>query len=238
MRTDRMQRLLAVCGAFVLSACGAHYAQVPARLQLEPYGRIALVTFSHRPLGRLARGAGHPPLRRGAAREPVERRAAGARPHRLHGAASRAPPVTRPRWRRPSARTATSRPCSWANLKMSSVKPRGVVASVRDLQAGAEVSGQLTVSLVSASTGGTVWRSSAPRAGTSGHDRRCPTRTRRSPCAIPARPRRDRARAGERRRPTTSGPPGSGSRARGGGHRPPPSSVPRLPSRSSRPPSP
>ena len=46
MRTDRMQRLLAVCGAFLLSACGARYAQVPARLQLEPYGRVALVTFS------------------------------------------------------------------------------------------------------------------------------------------------------------------------------------------------
>ena len=37
---------LAVCGMLALSACGAHYAQVPARLQLEPYGRVALVTFS------------------------------------------------------------------------------------------------------------------------------------------------------------------------------------------------
>src|SRR6185312_1078195 len=46
MRTDRTQRLLAVCGAFLLSACGAHYAQVPARLQVEPYGRVAIVTFS------------------------------------------------------------------------------------------------------------------------------------------------------------------------------------------------
>jgi hypothetical protein len=44
---------------------------------------------------------------------------------------------------------------------MSNVKPRGVVASARDLRAGAEVSGELTVSLVSARTGGTVWRSSA-----------------------------------------------------------------------------
>jgi hypothetical protein len=46
-------------------------------------------------------------------------------------------------------------------LSMSTVKPRGVVASVRDLRVGAEVSGQLTVSLVNARTGGTVWRSSA-----------------------------------------------------------------------------
>jgi hypothetical protein len=54
-------------------------------------------------------------------------------------------------------------------LTMSSVKPRGVVASVRNLQAGAEVSGQLTVSLVSARTGGTVWRSSAAASQNVGH---------------------------------------------------------------------
>jgi hypothetical protein len=46
-------------------------------------------------------------------------------------------------------------------LTMSSIKPRGVVASVRDLRVGAEVSGPLTVSLVNARTGGTVWRSRA-----------------------------------------------------------------------------
>ena len=37
---------LAVCGMLALSACGSHYAQVPARLDLEPYGRVGLVTFS------------------------------------------------------------------------------------------------------------------------------------------------------------------------------------------------
>ncbi|MGN6393889.1 MAG: hypothetical protein ACTHM9_16800 [Gemmatimonadales bacterium] len=30
----------------MLSGCAAHYAQVPARLQLAPYGRVALVTFT------------------------------------------------------------------------------------------------------------------------------------------------------------------------------------------------
>jgi len=39
---------------------------------------------------------------------------------------------------------------------------------VRDLRVGAEVSGQLTVSLVNASTGGTVWRSSAMASRTVG----------------------------------------------------------------------
>jgi len=28
-----------------LSACASKYAQVPARLDLQPYGRVALVTF-------------------------------------------------------------------------------------------------------------------------------------------------------------------------------------------------
>src|SRR4051812_14752395 len=46
VRPAPARALLAVCGTLALSACGAHYAQVPARLDLEPYGRVAVVTFS------------------------------------------------------------------------------------------------------------------------------------------------------------------------------------------------
>ena len=57
-RPVRMQYALALCGVLVLSACASKYAQVPARLDLAPYGRIALVTFSadqaNRPLSTLA----------------------------------------------------------------------------------------------------------------------------------------------------------------------------------------
>ena len=45
-RTSGLQHVLAVCGALTLSACASKYAQVPPRLDLAPYGRIALVTFS------------------------------------------------------------------------------------------------------------------------------------------------------------------------------------------------
>ena len=37
---------LALCGTLALSACASKYALVPPRLDLEPYGRVALVTFS------------------------------------------------------------------------------------------------------------------------------------------------------------------------------------------------
>src|ERR1044072_4697392 len=46
IRRAAARALLALCGALALSACGAHYAQVPARLALQPYGRVALVTFT------------------------------------------------------------------------------------------------------------------------------------------------------------------------------------------------
>src|SRR4026209_1098620 len=46
IRRAAARALLALCGALALSACGAHYAQVPARLALQPYGRVALVSFT------------------------------------------------------------------------------------------------------------------------------------------------------------------------------------------------
>src|SRR5688572_17291890 len=42
----RLQYALALCGSLVLSACSSKYSQMPARLDLAPYGRIALVAFS------------------------------------------------------------------------------------------------------------------------------------------------------------------------------------------------
>jgi len=168
MLTDRMQRLLAVCGAFVLSACGAHYAQVPARLQLEPYGRIALVTFStdrsadslealatrHFAEALLASQSNVELLELSSTDTTVRRLAAGGDAAALAQALGKDRDVAA---------------VFLGRLTMSSVKPRGVVASVRNLQAGAEVSGQLTVSLVSARTGGTVWRSSAAASQHVGH---------------------------------------------------------------------
>ena len=168
MPTVRMQRLLAVCGAFVLSACGAHYAQVPARLQLEPYGRIALVTFSaerpadsldalatrHFAEALLASQSNVELLELGPADSTVRRLAAAGDGAALAQALGRDRDVAA---------------VFLGHLTMSSVKPRGVVASVHDVRVGAEVTGQLSVSLVSARTGGTVWRSSAMASQNVGH---------------------------------------------------------------------
>ncbi len=46
IRLVRAPWALALCGTLALSACASKYALVPPRLDLEPYGRVALVTFS------------------------------------------------------------------------------------------------------------------------------------------------------------------------------------------------
>jgi len=48
------------------------------------------------------------------------------------------------------------------------VKPRGLLSAGGGLRVNASVSGELTVRLVSTSTGGTVWRSSSAANGTVG----------------------------------------------------------------------
>ena len=45
-RSVGTQCVLALCVASALTGCAAKYAQVPARLNLSPYGRVAVVTFS------------------------------------------------------------------------------------------------------------------------------------------------------------------------------------------------
>jgi len=160
VRSGRAQALLALCGALVLSACGAHYAQVPARLQLQPYGRVALVTFTterttdsleavatrHFAQALLESQSNVELLELGPADSTVRRLAAAGDNAALAQALGRDRDVAA---------------VFLGHLKVSDVKPRGVLASTRDLGVGASVSGELTVSLVSARTGGTVWRSSA-----------------------------------------------------------------------------
>src|SRR5690348_9147917 len=42
----RLQHVLALCAVIAAPACASKYSQVPARLDLAPYGRVALVTFA------------------------------------------------------------------------------------------------------------------------------------------------------------------------------------------------
>ena len=157
---------LAVCGGLLLSACAAHYTQVPARLSLQPYGRVALVTFSTEETNKslstaatqrfaealLASQSGVELLELTTADSSLKALAAAGDASALAQALGREKNV----------------PAVFlGQLKMSSVKPRGVV-SAGGLNVRASVSGELTVRLVSTSTGGTVWRSSSAADGTVG----------------------------------------------------------------------
>jgi hypothetical protein len=159
---------LALCGMLALSACGAHYAQVPARLQLEPYGRVALVTFSTEQADKhwsamatqrfaeaLLASQSHVELVEVPVSDSTAKALAAADdPSALLAAIGRDRHV----------------PAVFlGHLTVSSVKPRGgLINAARGLKVSAEVSAQLSVRLLSTGTGGTVWRSSSMANGTVG----------------------------------------------------------------------
>ena len=166
-RPVRLQYALALCGAVMLSACSSKYSQVPARLDLAPYGRVALVTFAadqaNDPMSALATRrfaeallssqSGIELLELGSTDSTLK-----ALPSNVDGAAL--------------AQTLGKQknvPAVFVGtLKVSKVKPKGHInASGVDVRAG--VSAELTVRLLSTSTGGTVWRSSSVASGTVGH---------------------------------------------------------------------
>ncbi|MFL5495745.1 MAG: hypothetical protein ACJ8DC_15275 [Gemmatimonadales bacterium] len=144
-----------------LSGCAARYAQVPARLALQPYGRIALVTFSsssehaNAALGTLATQqfaeavlasqTGIELLELSPVDSSLRHLPAGGDGTALAQAVGRDKKV----------------PAVFVGqLTVSGVKPRGGLSgSSVNLQAG--VTAELTVRLVSTQSGGTMWRSSA-----------------------------------------------------------------------------
>jgi hypothetical protein len=162
----RMQYALALCGSLVLSACASKYSQVPARLDLVPYGRVALVTFvADQP------NDGMSSLATQRFAEALLSSQSGVELLELStvDSALRTLPV--------NADAATIAqalgkqkgvPAVFVGaLKVSNVKPKGHLStSGFNMRAG--VSAELTVRLLSTSTGGTVWRSSALANGTVG----------------------------------------------------------------------
>lgn len=165
-RPVRMQYALALCGSLVLSACASKYSQIPARLDLAPYGRIALVTFSAEQPNSgmstlatqrfaealLASQSGIELLELGSADSALRGLPANADGSAIAQALGRQKNV-------PAVFVGT--------IKLSKVKPRGHIdASGMNVRAG--VSAELTVRLLSTQTGGTVWRSSAAANSTVG----------------------------------------------------------------------
>jgi hypothetical protein len=165
-RPVRMQYALALCASVLLSACASKYSQVPARLDLAPYGRIALITFSaDQPNdgmstlatqrfaeALLASQTGVELLELGSADSALRTlppNADGAAIAQVLGRQKNVPAVF------------------VGTLKLSKLKPKGHIdGSGVNVRAG--VSAELTVRLLSTSTGGTVWRSSSVASGTVG----------------------------------------------------------------------
>jgi hypothetical protein len=165
-RSVGTQCLLALCSAVALSGCAAKYAQVPARLSLAPYGRVAIVTFSDEQSSPamstlatqrfaealLASQSDVELLELGSADSSLKALARTADAAALAQALGREKDV-------PAVFVGT--------LKVSGVQPRGRL-DTSGLTVRAALTGELTVRLLSTRTGGTVWRSSASASGTVG----------------------------------------------------------------------
>lgn len=167
IRSVRAPWALALCGTLALSACASKYALVPPRLDLEPYGRVALVTFSTEQANSelstlatqrfaealLASQSGFELLELGAADSSLRQLAASGDGAALAQALGREKNV----------------PAVFVgHLAVSGVKPHGRLSGISSLKVRASVSAELSVRLLSTRTGGTVWRSSATANGTVG----------------------------------------------------------------------
>jgi hypothetical protein len=152
-----------------LSACGAHYAQVPARLNLEPYGRVGLVTFSTEQPDKqqwstlATRQFAEALLESQSHVELIELPVTDSTVRALAAADDPSPLLAA------IARDRHLPAVFLGHLTVSGVKPRGgLIGAASGLKVRAEVSAQLSVRLLNTGTGGTVWRSSSMANGTVG----------------------------------------------------------------------
>jgi hypothetical protein len=165
-RPVRMQYALALCGAMAVSACASKYSQIPARLNLAPYGRIALVTFSadqpNTAMSSLVTQRFAEALL--SSQSGIELLELGSADSSLKALSASTDGVALAQ----ELGKQKNVPAVFIGfLKLSNVKPRGHIdASGVNVRAG--VTAELTVRLLSTSTGGTVWRSSAAANGTIG----------------------------------------------------------------------
>ncbi len=156
LRSLRLVPLLAALGAL---ACASHRVLVPPRLDLVPYGRLGLVTFTvenargslHEYATRrfeealLAAQTGFEVLELGPADSVLKRTGQaelGAAAAESLGVQRGVPAVF------------------FGHLRISHVKPRGTLLGIAQGLLQADVSAELTVELVNTKSGGTLWRSS------------------------------------------------------------------------------
>jgi hypothetical protein len=165
-RPVRLQHALAVCGSLAIAACASKYSQVPARLDLAPFGRIALITFAadqpNSAMGSLAtQRFAEALLANQSGVELLELNAGDSSLKKLGSS------VDGVELAKALGKDRNVPAVFVGSLKISNVKPHGHIdASGMNVRAG--VSAELTVRLLSTSTGGTVWRSSSVASGTLG----------------------------------------------------------------------
>lgn len=157
-----------IATGIALSACASQLAQVPPRLDLGSYERIALVTFSadqsKNSLGQLA------------TQRFAEEVLASQRGFELLelGPADSAVARLLAEGDAPAAAQELGRDrhipaVFFGRLAVSDARPRGGVSAGGDVNVAATVSAELNVRLLSTSTGGTLWRSSGAASQSVGH---------------------------------------------------------------------
>jgi hypothetical protein len=166
IRPVRMQYALALCAAIALSACASKYSQIPARLDLAPYGRVAIVTFTtdqpNSGLSAMATQRFAEVLL--ASQSGIELLELGVADSSLRTLAERGDGTA---LAQALGRDKDVPAVFIGQIKMSGVKPRGHL-DASGVNMNASVSAELTVRLLSTRTGGTVWRSSSVANGTVG----------------------------------------------------------------------
>jgi hypothetical protein len=157
---------LAVCGTLALSACASKYSQVPPRLDLQPYGRVALVTFAADKESQVMSS-----LATQRFAEALLASQPGVEILELTSSDSvlkALPPGTDPVVLAQALGQAKDIPAVFVGeLKVSGVKPRARLG-ISDVSLRASVSAELRVRLLSTRVGGTLWRSSSTASGTVG----------------------------------------------------------------------
>lgn len=151
---------LLAAGVVALSGCASHYAQVAPRLDLGSYDRIGLVTFSTNEgkagLGQLAtQRFGEEVLASQSGFELMELGPADSAVARLLASGDAGAAAQE------LGRSRNIPAVFFGNLVVTNAKPHGGVSSGGQVNVGATVSTQMSVRLISTSSGGTLWRSSA-----------------------------------------------------------------------------
>ena len=142
----------ALAAALLLAGCAAKYSQVPPRMDLAPYGRVALAPFTAEPSDSVAGVL--------ATERFAEALLTGQRIELLELAAADTA------WR--AAADSAGAPAVFVgHLTLKDDRPRGSL-SLAGLNVRSTVTAELSVRLVSTETGGTLWRSRSERRGTVG----------------------------------------------------------------------